>query len=311
MHQYNKILYVSHGVSDEKEGLKQALSLARNNQAPLKILVLIPEFPKDLPEYKDGFEKSISETIQNSVKDIKQQLKIADDAIDISIELAKDKTPTIKIIKQVLQKGFDLVIKEAGFRDNKNGFKAVDMDLLRKCPAPLWLCRPITKPRDQIKVATAIDPESTESAAQDLSERLLQLSDSLAGTCNKELQIVSCWDYDLESTLKNSAFVKIPEEEVDQKVEKAKQDHYQKLNELIKDSGIKGEVTTQHLRGNPADLIPNFVNEQNIDILVMGTVARTGIAGFMIGNTAENVIQQLSCSLLALKPHGFDCPVKL
>jgi universal stress protein E len=34
------------------------------------------------------------------------------------------------------------------------------------------------------------------------------------------------------------------------------------------------------------------------------------IAGFVIGNTAENVLRELRCSLLALKPNGFVSPVR-
>jgi nucleotide-binding universal stress UspA family protein len=41
----------------------------------------------------------------------------------------------------------------------------------------------------------------------------------------------------------------------------------------------------------------------------MGTVARTGIPGLLIGNTAEGVLNQVDCSLLALKPEGFVSPV--
>jgi len=47
------------------------------------------------------------------------------------------------------------------------------------------------------------------------------------------------------------------------------------------------------------------------DLVVMGTVARTGIAGWLIGNTAEAILEQLQCSVLAVKPHGFVSPVKL
>jgi nucleotide-binding universal stress UspA family protein len=43
----------------------------------------------------------------------------------------------------------------------------------------------------------------------------------------------------------------------------------------------------------------------------MGTVARTGVMGLIMGNTAERVLQKLRCSVLALKPAGFQCPVKL
>ncbi|CSA27563.1 universal stress protein family 1 [Vibrio cholerae] len=65
-----------------------------------------------------------------------------------------------------------------------------------------------------------------------------------------------------------------------------------------------------HLHGKPDELIPEWVTAENIDILVMGTLARTGIAGFVIGNTAENIVQSIECSLVALKPEGFVSPIK-
>jgi nucleotide-binding universal stress UspA family protein len=64
-----------------------------------------------------------------------------------------------------------------------------------------------------------------------------------------------------------------------------------------------------HLPGAPEDVIPAFAAEQALDLLVMGTVARTGVAGFFIGNTAERVLRNLPCSVLAVKPDGFVCPV--
>jgi nucleotide-binding universal stress UspA family protein len=41
----------------------------------------------------------------------------------------------------------------------------------------------------------------------------------------------------------------------------------------------------------------------------MGTVARTSIPGFFIGNTAEAILEQIDCSVLAVKPDGFETPV--
>jgi universal stress protein E len=43
----------------------------------------------------------------------------------------------------------------------------------------------------------------------------------------------------------------------------------------------------------------------------MGTVSRAGIAGLLIGNTAEKVLPQVDCSMLTVKPEGFVTPVKL
>ena len=43
----------------------------------------------------------------------------------------------------------------------------------------------------------------------------------------------------------------------------------------------------------------------------LGTVCRTGMAGFFIGNTAEEILQKVDCSVLTVKPDAFVTPVKL
>ena len=47
---------------------------------------------------------------------------------------------------------------------------------------------------------------------------------------------------------------------------------------------------------------------QGINLLVMGTVCRTRIAGFLIGNTAEEVLSQLHCSALTDEPKNIVTP---
>jgi nucleotide-binding universal stress UspA family protein len=58
-------------------------------------------------------------------------------------------------------------------------------------------------------------------------------------------------------------------------------------------------------------MIPRLAKELRADLVVMGTIARTGISGLFIGNTAETIFDQLSCSVLAIKPPGFKTPVNL
>ncbi|MGB7033464.1 MAG: universal stress protein, partial [Syntrophobacteria bacterium] len=42
-----------------------------------------------------------------------------------------------------------------------------------------------------------------------------------------------------------------------------------------------------------------------------GTLSRTGVAGFLIGNTAEKILNKVDCAVLAVKPDEFVTPVKL
>ena len=65
-------------------------------------------------------------------------------------------------------------------------------------------------------------------------------------------------------------------------------------------------ISLHRLHGAPDDEIPACVEEKEVDILVMGTLARTGIEGVIIGNTAENIVQSVRCSLVALKPKDFS-----
>ncbi len=58
-------------------------------------------------------------------------------------------------------------------------------------------------------------------------------------------------------------------------------------------------------------VVPKLAAEAQIDLIVMGTVARAGLAGYFIGNTAETVVQHATCSVLTVKPEGFVSPVTL
>jgi len=46
-----------------------------------------------------------------------------------------------------------------------------------------------------------------------------------------------------------------------------------------------------------------------VDLIVMGTLARAGVEGLLIGNTAEKILSRIDCSVLALKPEGFVSPI--
>jgi nucleotide-binding universal stress UspA family protein len=69
-------------------------------------------------------------------------------------------------------------------------------------------------------------------------------------------------------------------------------------------------VQTVHRRGEPEEVIPEYAVAGGIDLVVMGTVARSGIAGLLMGNTAERVLRKLPGSVLAVKPDGFVSPVR-
>jgi universal stress protein E len=65
------------------------------------------------------------------------------------------------------------------------------------------------------------------------------------------------------------------------------------------------------LKGAARKEVPALAKHLQVDCIVMGTVARTGVRGFIMGNTAETILEQIACSVLAIKPPGFVTPVTL
>lgn len=59
-----------------------------------------------------------------------------------------------------------------------------------------------------------------------------------------------------------------------------------------------------HIVEGPARLlIPIVAGKLNASLVVLGTVARHGLFGALIGNTVESVLDQLRCDVLILQPH--------
>ncbi len=62
-------------------------------------------------------------------------------------------------------------------------------------------------------------------------------------------------------------------------------------------------------KGVPGQTVLQLVDEIAPTTLVMGTIARTGLSGMIIGNTAEQVLGRITTSVIAVKPEGFQSPV--
>ena len=109
------------------------------------------------------------------------------------------------------------------------------------------------------------------------------------------------------------------QEEVITYVEQVRQQHDQGLDDLLGDVvKSRDEDARQYLspkrhlvKGQAQKEIPRLAQSREADLFVMGTVARTGVAGLFIGNTAEAILEQIECSVLAVKPEGFETPVSL
>ena len=139
----------------------------------------------------------------------------------------------------------------------------------------------------------------------------MEIAVSISHLEKSELHIVHAWSLYAEKTLSGPRFRKSPTE-MKKMLKDAENFHKVNLDKLLNKFQLdKLKYKIHLLKGNPADLIPEVAKKQKIDLLVMGTVCRTGLPGFIAGNTAESILYNVDCSVLTLKPSGFISPIKL
>ena len=219
-------------------------------------------------------------------------------------------TPFIEIIREVLLNGHDLVMITAEGRSGlkEKLFGRTTMHLMRKCPCPVWVVKR-AQTRPYARILAAVDPSVYDPQRDSLNPLILQLAGSLARKEAAELHIVHVWHFFGERYVRSHGMTG---EDIQEAKAQEKLQHKQHFDTLLGQVDVTDLKPHLHLiEGDPEDCIPELVVEQGIDLLVIGTVCRTGIAGFLIGNTAEEVLNQVDCSVLTLKPEGFVTPVTL
>ena len=73
------------------------------------------------------------------------------------------------------------------------------------------------------------------------------------------------------------------------------------MDEFARDHHVPTEQT-HVVEGLPEDVLPEIAEQLDAELILLGSLGRTGWSAALIGNTAEQVVDGLHCDLLVLKP---------
>lgn len=73
--------------------------------------------------------------------------------------------------------------------------------------------------------------------------------------------------------------------------------HYVETTGKIQNVAVEPVI----MEGNPADEIVNFAEKNDIELIVMGSLGKTGVQRFLLGSVAENVIRHSKKPVLVIK----------
>lgn len=308
MYPFRNILVVIDSSEPEQPVLNRAVDYALKHQSQLTIADSVPEFrwsqklvlsgeAEQLPEL---LAREKSERLKKLVSPIRRR------GVKVKHRVLMGRT-SLEITNQVLRFKHDLVMKSAKGRHSRQmGFMGTTAKgLLRGCPCTVWLLKPEQQGAFQHAVA-AVDARPDDLDHAELNTRILQVA---TGYCLDEsipLDVVSACGIVGGSYLGNYAMT----DEFRSMLASIHAENQQNLNALMSSYMSVPPDRVHLLPREASEEIPTYLVRNHIDLLVLGTVARRGVAGFFLGNTAEIILNKVACSVLAVKPAGFVAPGK-
>ncbi|MEI8606419.1 universal stress protein UspE [Pseudoalteromonas sp. B160] len=305
MNTIKQILAIIDPTAESQHGLSRSIELAKKSGASITAFMSIYDFSYEMTTMLSGDER---EAMRNAV--VKDRQLWLDEIlqhypdVDINSQVVWHNRTYEAIIDTVIDQQFDLVVKGTHQHDTLKSviFTPTDWHLIRKCPALVLLVKEHAWP-SQGNILAAVNAVSENQQHLDLNHRIIQDAQFLCELANASLSIVNAYP----ATPVNIA-IEIPEFNPSIYNESVKKHHIESTHELAASHQIAQQNCVIE-EGLPEDVILDVAKRLNSELVVIGTVGRTGLSAALVGNTAEHVIDSLDCDVLALKPDGYVSPL--
>jgi len=311
MLKYRNILVYIDSTQEEQPALQRAVEIAeKEKNASITLFLSCYDLTYEMTSLSSIDERqSMQSLVIKESQDWLDTLAAPyiEKGLKIKSQVLWHNRPFQAAIQLILKDGFDLLIKSTHPHSQLSAilFTPTDWNLLRKCPIPLLLVKSNSWPKNG-NILCAVDCKSNEDDDYlDLNKSIIAEANDIAEMTNSDVHLVNAYP-----SPPMNIMMELPEFNPIHYEDGLKKVHQDILNEYADEYNIPHKNTHLH-QGLPEDVISHVSEELNAELVVLGTVGRTGLGATLIGNTAEQVIDKLNCDLLALKPEGFISPIKI
>ncbi|MCW9718442.1 universal stress protein UspE [Avibacterium sp. 21-599] len=303
---FKNILVVLNPENEKQYALARAVRLVKEQKSENKVNITTFMTVYDLSyemsallssEERENMHQGVIEQRQKAIKPYLE--KYADPNIEFYSKVVWHSNEAEAIAEEVEKNHYDLVVKYTQEEESITSliFTPMDWQLLRKCPAPIM----IVKDGDwkhQRRILVAVNVSDDEEHHSLLNNELVTLGIDLADSLERgNVHLVTAYP----PTPINMA-IDLPEFSAADYSNSIRGQYLLNMKALRQHFNIDEDHT--HVReGFPEDIIPEVAKELGAEMVVLGTIGRTGLSAAFLGNTAEHVISKLNCNLLAIKPN--------
>ena len=131
----------------------------------------------------------------------------------------------------------------------------------------------------------------------EISVKALSYAKALAHRYCAEVEVVHVFDPSMVQTWEEATLGLLPKAK-----RKARQEELDYLKLNFDESGL--DATAVQLEGHrPTDELLKFAKEDNVDLILAGTTAKSGLARLVLGSTAEQLIRRAPCPVMTIGPN--------
>lgn len=171
-----------------------------------------------------------------------------------------------------------------------------DWKLLRLCACPVLMVKS-TGSWSGRNILAAVDTGSDNAGQCALQTRIVALAAAIADAVQGHLHVLTAHPSPMLS----------PADPAFQSRQSLRQRYHEACRRFESTYALTNEQL--HIEEGPADaLIPELAKRLEAAVTVIGTVARSGLPGVLMGNTAEVVLDALNSDVLVVKPADLSQP---
>lgn len=278
-------------LASEREGQPawlQALAWAEATGASLQVLVPVPPDVRGGLELSPGLQELAAHNAEVAAQHWMRDLQAEAPAGTAFTAVATEHTAET-ILHEARRFEADLLMIGDTLLDDWK-------PMLRHMPCPLLLVRRLTAPRI---FAGALGAGAADTTHRLLNTVVLEHLQALTSAFRGESRVLSALPNPTELVpLMGDAYAaSYVATDLEKTYREAVEKHAAQFG--IPDAAVKV------LPGRPDVALPELVQQESVDCLLLGTVARSGFAAFWLGNTAEDVLPRVDCDVLVLRPQDY------
>jgi universal stress protein E len=308
MKEIKHILVVMDPMCEQQPALVRAISLAKQTSATIELFLvsynrqLVNHWIFDsmqLALLQEEYVASQLRWLETYVNDVVKQ------GLMVKIDIKWHKNIVAAVLDKTTEVSADIVIKSTHQHPTltKLFFTPTDWRLLQCCHVPLLLAKSSSDANQASSykvIMAAVDPVKSNDKPVSLDRAIIDASAEFAALFEANIHVSHCYQpvgielwQGMSSVGMDQSLPMMDFNEYQQSIE----GHHQKLfDELVDDYGF--DDSSLHLASGDVEFeLAELVQENQVDLLVMGMGDKEGF----IGNTIEKILDNVRCDILSVK----------